>query len=227
MKAHENILKMTSDEAMEYLLMIIYTIDFKSKSTVVHSVSTAFLSVYLAEHVGLSKEEKEKIKVASLIHDIGKIAVPVSILEYPGKLDSAKMAVMKKHINYTEQIMQGIIPKDISDIAVRHHEKLDGSGYPLGLKAKNLSKSDRIVAIADIISALSGSRSYKEGYEKEKTISILEEMVKEGKLDGEIVELATDNFDDMISQMYDKTKNVTEMYEKITKEFDSLVKAEI
>lgn len=93
------------------------------------------------------------------MHDVGKIGIPLSILEKPGKLDDEEMKVMRTHVELTEDILEGCIEPVLLQAAARHHEKLDGSGYPRGLHAAELSMPDRIIAVADIVSALVYTRA--------------------------------------------------------------------
>lgn len=126
-------------ETLEYLKMVVYAIDFRSEQTVTHTVNTVSLALNIAGHFGLDRRTQEQIYLGALLHDVGKIAIPSSILEYPGRLSDEQMAIMRTHVDETEAIIGAIVPDAICRIAVRHHEKLDGSGYPLGLRAEELT----------------------------------------------------------------------------------------
>lgn len=171
-KIYETVMRLsiTPCEMEDYLKMLIHSIDFKSAVTMVHSVDVTVVSCFLAEKMGFTPREMEKVYVGSMVHDIGKIKVPVEILEYPGKLTPEQWEKMKMHVVYTDQIVGNLLPQDVRRIASRHHEKLNGKGYPDGLSAKVLTTAERIVAVADIISALLGKRSYKEGYDMNKAV---------------------------------------------------------
>ena len=95
-----------------------------------------------------------------MFHDLGKIGIPLEILENPGRLTLEDMAVMKTHVEKTAVILNGWVSEEIRDLALRHHEKLNGTGYPDGLSASQLTLPQRILAVADIFSALTGERSY-------------------------------------------------------------------
>lgn len=143
-------LDISSEEAATYLRMLVYTIGFKSQYTVLHSLNTTVISVFLARKLGFDATRVQKIYFAALVHDLGKMATPQSILESPDRLSPDQMEIMRQHVRHTQQMIENLLPEDICRIAVRHHEKLDGSGYPLGLTADTLTVDDRIVAIADI-----------------------------------------------------------------------------
>ena len=199
--------------------MLAYIIDFKSEFTVTHNIMVVTIAQQLALSFNLNKEEIEKIKLAAWLHDIGKIATPIDILEKPGKLTKEEMDIMKKHILYSEEIVRGLVNDEVVNIAIRHHEKLDGSGYPYGLTSKDLTFSDRILAVSDIISALANKRSYKEAFDKERIITILNEMVEANKICGTIVERFINNFDIIMNDATLEAKHTIEEYLNIKEEF--------
>ena len=153
-----NEIPFTEAEGKAYLHMISYAIDFRSEYMVAHTITTTSVSTTLAALCGFRQTEIEKVYYGTLLHDVGKVAIPVTILDYPGKLSAHDMAVMQSHVTYSMKILHGVVDEEIEHIAVRHHEKLNGKGYPLGLKEADLTLAQRIVAIADIISALIGKR---------------------------------------------------------------------
>lgn len=205
-------------EAIEFLEMIVYSIDFRSEFTVVHSINTISIAISISNHFCLKKECMEKIYLGALLHDVGKISIPTTILEYPGRLDENMMKIMKGHVKETENLIRGIVPDEICNIASRHHEKLDGSGYPKGLTGKDLTLPERIVAVADIVSALCSRRSYKEPFPKEKIINILKEM-SESQLDKNVCEYVCDNYDKIMEETEPNRDYIIEKYTLIKEEY--------
>ncbi len=216
-------LDLTEADLVEYLKMIIYSMEFKSPVTMLHSVNTTTISVFLGQKLNLCEETLEKLYYGALLHDIGKIAIPESILEFKGRLDADKMTIMRTHSSYTEEILEGLFDKDIIDYAVNHHEKLDGSGYPKGLSAEDLSTEMRIVAIADITSALISKRSYKGEYDWEKAISILEDMAQKNQIDMEIVKIIADNNKELQEALDVVSRPVEDLYNKIFGEYGKIL----
>ncbi len=174
--------------------MIPHAIDFRSEFTVTHTAATVEISIILAELFGMSEDEKESVYLGALLHDIGKISTSVLILEKDAKLTDNEFSIMKDHVLLTEYILRGCVSEEIVNIASRHHEKLDGTGYPLGLKCEQLTKSEKIVAVADILSALLGKRSYKEPFPHEKVIAIMRDLADNGKVCADCVDVAVQNF---------------------------------
>ncbi len=216
-------LSFTAAEVEAFLLMMIYSIDFKSPATMLHSVNTTSVALFLAKELGLNEYEVKQIYTASLIHDIGKVTTPTSILEFNGKLTDSQMEIMKLHVVETGKILKGIMDEEIVSIAVNHHEKLDGTGYPNGLKADELSIGSRIIAVADITSALLGRRSYKESYGWDRTLRILEDMANNNKIDDNIVAVINEKYMDLQKILEERAKPVVQKYSEITKEYHSLV----
>jgi HD-GYP domain-containing protein (c-di-GMP phosphodiesterase class II) len=207
----------------EYLAMLILSIDFRSRHTVNHTVATAEFSRQIAGLFLLPEEDLRSIGEGSLLHDIGKAGIPVSILENPGRLNEQEMEIMKTHILLTGQILNGRVPKKVKKVACRHHEKLDGSGYPAGLTAAQLTLPERIVAVSDILSALSGARSYKNVFPKEQVISILTGMAEKGQIDTLVVQKIVDNYDFLMQKTAEATKPVTLNYEAITSDYNKIL----
>ena len=125
-------------------------LDFKSTVTVWHTIHTASYAVSIGKYAGCSENELNEIFTASVLHDLGKMAIPQNILEYPGKLRNWEYGLMKNHVKKTEELIADIIPRRIANMAIHHHEKLNGTGYPRNLSGLELTKEDQIVEIADI-----------------------------------------------------------------------------
>ena len=212
----------SQEEVSGYLMMLVYTIDFRSRHTVTHTASTTSISWILSGLLGLEADERDKIVCGAVLHDIGKIGIPVEILEFPGKLTPQAMTVMRTHVDIAEKIFGGEIDETVARIALRHHEKLDGSGYQKGLKGEELTVGERLVAVADIISALAGTRSYKGAYPKERVIGVLVTMKDGGLIDPDIVDLFIQNYDAVMKETAIYCQPLLELYEKVQQEYMEL-----
>ena len=215
---------LSAKECEDYLKMMIFAIDFRSQHTVTHTITTTSISSSTARLMGMKEELVHHIYYGALLHDLGKIGIPVEILEFPGKLSPQAMKIMRTHVDITEEILGGTIAPNITKIAIRHHEKLDGSGYPRGILGDEMSLEEQVVAVADIVSALLGTRSYKEAYSKEKTLSILEEQASEGKINSRIVSIIKENFDEILAEVRDKCTPILKTYYGLQKEYERLLK---
>ncbi|MHB8058646.1 MAG: HD domain-containing phosphohydrolase [Desulfuromonadaceae bacterium] len=153
--------------------------EFRDQETGMHTRRISELSKHLANLAGLSDGECETIRFASTLHDVGKIGIPDRILLKPGKLDETEFNIMKMHTTIGGKILSEADRYPVIDagriIALQHHEKWDGSGYPAGIKGKEIHVFARIVSIVDVFDALSSERPYKKAFPLNKTISIMED----------------------------------------------------
>jgi len=173
----------------------------RSKETGDHVKRVAEYSKLLALKYGLSLEEAEEIKMASPMHDIGKVGIPDNILNKPGKLTEDEFEVMKTHAELGYEMLHGsnqALLKTAAIISMEHHEKWDGSGYPRGLKGKNIHLYGRITAIADVFDALGHDRVYKKAWPLDKILDLFNEG--RGKhFDPELIDLFLHNLNDFLS----------------------------
>lgn len=164
-------------------------IDFKSPFTCAHSLGISKIAETLGYELGLKDEDTKMVKLAGIVHDIGKIAIPSKLINKKGKLTKRQYEKMKSHIYYSCQILRNIKPlRKVYDFAVHHHERLDGSGYPFGYKSTQLSIGAKIMAVSDVYMALMEDRPYRKGLTKGEAKKIMYNLKKENKLDCEIVE---------------------------------------
>lgn len=155
------------ETSKEIVFNLANAVEVRSKETGAHVQRVAKCCELLARYYGLSETQVLKIKYASPLHDVGKVAVPDSILHKPGKLNADEWKEMQKHVEYGVEILSKSkrpLLKIAAEIAGTHHEKWDGSGYPKGLSGKDIPISGRITALADVFDALGSPRSYKEAW---------------------------------------------------------------
>lgn len=216
--------ELTREETDDYLKMLTYAIDFRSCHTVTHTITTTYISSSVAGLLGLDEDMRLHVYYGAMLHDLGKIGIPVEILEFPGRLSAQAMAIMRTHVDITEEILNGDIDQVTTKIALRHHEKMNGSGYPRRLKAESLTLAERIVAIADIVSALLGTRSYKESYSKDKVISIITEQADAGLLDSDVVNAIVEHFDEIIEEVGAQCDPILKIYNGINGEYNEMMR---
>lgn len=143
-----------------------------------------------AFYMKLDKEIVSQLAIGAFLHDVGKIFVPDSVLNKPGKLTEQEFEVMKSHAAHSITTIRntpGVSPLSL-EVAALHHEKLNGSGYPNGIKADGISMYGRMITICDIFDALTSSRCYKTGYSPVKAFSILRALAQENQLDENLVD---------------------------------------
>ncbi len=147
------------------------TIDANSPWTAGHSERVTHVSLMLGERLGLSAGDLDTLYRGGLLHDIGKIAIPAAILNKPGKLTDEEFAVVRQHPSTGARILSPIgVYRDTIPIVMSHHERLDGSGYPEGLKGDQIPLLARVAAVADVYDALSSARPYRPGWRVERVV---------------------------------------------------------
>jgi putative nucleotidyltransferase with HDIG domain len=155
-------------------------LEARDPSTATHSVNVANYAMGIALHLGLDADDIEWLRIAGLLHDIGKIGVPEAILTKPGRLTDDEFDKMKAHAAHSRRILAQIefVPEllGMEFIAAAHHEKLDGSGYPDGLTGDNIPLKSRILTVADIFDALTQKRHYREPGSIHDALAIIDKM---------------------------------------------------
>jgi putative two-component system response regulator len=170
----------TVDELRESRLLIVQRLglaaEYKDNETGLHVIRMSHYAQVLARAAGLTEREADDLLHAAPMHDVGKIGIPDAILKKPGKLDPAEWAVMQQHAAIGAHIIgehrSGLL-KMAHTIALHHHEKWDGSGYPAGLRGEQIPLVARIVAVADVFDALSSARPYKHAWPLEDVLALL------------------------------------------------------
>jgi putative two-component system response regulator len=172
--------------------------EFRDLETGMHIRRISELSTQLARLAGLSERRCEILRYAAPLHDVGKIGIPDSILLKPGKLDEQEFAIMKTHTLIGAKILTGAdkftVMKAGKLIALQHHEKWDGTGYPSGLSGKDIHPYGRIAIIVDIFDALTSDRPYKKAMPVEEAVLILEDG-RGTFFDPELLDIFLDNIE--------------------------------
>jgi putative nucleotidyltransferase with HDIG domain len=189
-------------------------IDFRSPFTATHSSGVAATASSIAHFLGLTETEVELLEVAGNLHDLGKMAVPNSIINKPDKLTADEFAIMRQHTYFTYSVLNTIGGmRQIAEWAAFHHEKLDGSGYPFHLDARKLNTGSRIIAVADIFTALAENRPYRNGMGKSDIISLLKVLSCKCHIDKHVVSILESNYDEIIASTVHKQNKARESYQ--------------
>ncbi len=190
-------------------------IDFRSKFTASHSTGVAECAVFLSEFFGLNETEIAQMEVAGSFHDLGKLAIPNSILDKPGHLTKEEFAVVKQHPYFTYSILNTIGGLDeIASWAGFHHEKLDGTGYPFHISSGEISTGGKIMAVADIFTALVENRPYRDGLKRSAIEKILSKEVNDCALDKRIVDILLDNYEEAFERTKEKQCVSNDIFDK-------------
>lgn len=191
-----NMLVLLPEDILEISKVISRVIDFRCSFTSTHSAGVARSAVILAQLCGMDEMHVFNMEIAGNLHDLGKLAVLPRVLYKNGSLDVSEQRMIKKHTYYTYYALNNFeIFESIKDWASFHHETLDGNGYPFHIGAERLDLGSRIMAVADIFTALTEHRPYRRGMEKERVLTILSGLTLKNKIDGEVVQVLIENYE--------------------------------
>ena len=153
-----------------------------------HCLFVTGFAVAFAQHLGMREDDQRRLTRAALLHDVGKAFIPIEILDKPGKLDDEEILVIREHPSrgYEALAKQGGFPREMLDVVLHHHELLDGSGYPHGLKGEEISDIVRLTTIVDIYTALVEKRAYRMPFTHARAFSVMEGMAD--KLDQQLLQ---------------------------------------
>lgn len=184
-------------DGLEQLARFFSTIvDTRSHFTANHSSGVSACAEALASLMNMTKSECKQMRIAGYLHDLGKLAVSEEILEKPGQLSDEEKSIMKSHTYHTYSILKEVDGLgNIVPWASFHHETLTGDGYPFHRNADKLPLGSRVLAVADIFTALTEDRPYRKGMGKEKVEEVFSKMQSDGKIDGSVVFVLKQNFD--------------------------------
>ena len=214
-----NIRPVSLEEAVKLTHFMSRIIDFRSSFTAMHSAGVAASARVLARLAGMNDEECQMMEIAGYLHDVGKLRVPNEILEKPGKLTEEEFNIVKEHPYYTRLILMDVDGNErITNWAGFHHEKLNGNGYPFHFDAEMLDTGERIMAVADIFSAITEVRPYRAGMSREKALAVLKENVEAGGICGQIVGLLEEHYDEVDTAREQESREAGKRY------FESLEK---
>jgi putative nucleotidyltransferase with HDIG domain len=172
------------------------TVDAKSSYTLEHSTRVAKIARHLARVSGVTGEALDQVEIAGLLHDIGKLRVPEEIIDKPGPLTPNERAFVMRHSYDTGRLLKKVFPGlPIADWASMHHENLLGTGYPEHRPASHIPREARLVSVADIFQALAQQRPYRARLDSGQVMAQLEDMLRLGRLDGEMIGLLRDNLE--------------------------------
>ncbi|MEN9316618.1 MAG: hypothetical protein RIS35_3011 [Pseudomonadota bacterium] len=180
----------TLDELRQLAAIFSRIVDAKSPFTASHSLGVARLSRFIAERMGVPRENCDRLEIAGLLHDLGKLRIPDEILDKPGPLDERERKVINAHSFETWQILRHVRGlEEITLWASNHHEEPDGSGYPFHRRNLELPLEARILRVADIFQAMVQDRPYRRGLSAGQVLAFMRDLVACGRVEAQIVEV--------------------------------------
>ena len=217
LKSHDIILSGRHLDAMLDLLSNI--IDFRSAFTMMHSRGVSIVAEKLAALMGMSKDDCYGMRVAALLHDIGKLAIPTEILDKPGPLSDYERDIIRTHSYYTDRVLSSLGGfAKVQKWASSHHEKLNGCGYPYGYQEEELNLGARIIKVADVFVALIEDRPYRKGMKIEEIDAVLHTMIDEDEVEQDVVRVLFANMKTFETLLQSTGREAAREYDRFSNE---------
>lgn len=201
---------------LEYARLFSKVVDYRNPFTVSHSAGVAATAAELARFARFSGRECVMMKIAGYLHDLGKLAIPEEIIGSVSKLSKEDFDYMKCHSYYTYHALENVRGLElINTWAAFHHERLDGNGYPYHLTEKDLSLGTRIIAVADVCSAMIEDRPHRKGMPSKRTSQMVQTMAENSELDANLVLVLLANYQEINSRRIEAQDRASSEYERI------------
>lgn len=214
----------SNEDKKKFLEMLMYCMGFVSKSKVVDTLTTVCICEDIARDMMLPPSEREILYYGALIHDVGMLSIPREITDAPRKLEKEEIRLVRTHVDTARKILSNRMKKEVMDVALAHHERGDGSGYPLRLKDIQMNVPQRILQVADTVTALVNERKYRETLPKEKVVDILNDEASKGRLKRQVVVTFVRSYDRIMRRARQESAEILKMYETLNKQYEVISK---
>lgn len=210
-----------NDEKKQYLQMLMYCMGFKNEERVVDTVAAICIAQEIGRQMKLDKEERKVLYYGTMLHDMGMLGLSDQEQRITYPPDEKSVELIRRHIETQETLLRRRFNNQkVVDVAVRHHERLDGSGYPRGLKASDMTLNDMILQTADLAASLLRKNADKSGGNKERVFSILRKESRAGKLNAETVEAFLEHYDEIGKRVRREANEIMATYNRLQTYFE-------
>lgn len=214
----------SNEDKKRFLEMLMYCQGFVRESMVFDTVTAACICEEMCQIMYLPEQEREMLYYATLIHDIGMLAIPKEIVRALRKLKKDEMQIVRTHIEIAEKQLKTKMKDEILERALAHHERGDGSGYPRHLKEGQISLHQGILQVVDVVSALVRKRSYREAMPKQQIISLLNEDAAKKRLKHQIVSMFVNSYDEIMEHVKKEMAGTLKMYQTLNLQYQQVSK---
>lgn len=213
-----------NEDKKKFLDMMMYCQGFFRRDMVIETAMAICISDEIAKELMIPQSKREILYYGTLVHDIGMLAVPLKLIEAPRRLEPWEARKIKSHVEIADKILRNRMKKEVIDIALAHHERCDGSGYPRRLTDNHMSMEQKILQVSDMVVALVHKRSYRKPLPKEKVIAILEEKTARNKLKRQVVSVVVQSYDRIMSLVTEESAQIVKMYETLNRQYETISK---
>ena len=212
----------TNEDKRKYMQMLMYCIGFISEIYAVCSYVCAYISGELGKKYMLTDYEQEILYYASLLHDIGMLNLPKDMINAHRRIDEEEMKILRTHVGYTEELLRGRMKDEIVNLAISHHERGDGTGYPRHLTDAEQNKLQRILQVADKVSALSLDWNFRAAKTKDELIDQISQKASKKKLNPQVTNTMIKFYDEIMGTAKIKLEEAMAMYRKLNDDYERI-----
>ncbi len=216
---------LSDEEKEKYLKMLMYFTGLKNEAMVSETIATISVSRELVRKLRLNENDKNEIYYAALLHDIGMLAIPGSLVDAPRSLNDEEKNLIKTHVDIMEKMLKGKISDSIIKIAAAHHERFDGSGYPKALKASAMTSKDGILQLAEYVVNAMEEKPYRRAYTKDEIADSINNGIIDGKYDAIVADTFLKNYDSIMELASGKAKAALVTYQKLLRNYNQVYKS--
>ncbi len=210
-------------EKQIYIRMLIYISGFNDEYNVINTMTSTMVATEIAGRVeGFGEDEMKELFIGSALHDMGMLTVPEDIINAPRKLTNEEMEKVRSHVKAVENVLKDRVSDSILKIALGHHERLDGSGYPYGWTVDQMSKGQKILQVADTVTALTCERAYHPAKNKEAVIRILQDEMNRNKYDREVVMTFINDYDNIMTVAKSRAEEMLSMFKELKVRYEKV-----
>lgn len=210
-----------NEEKKKYLEMLTYCVGFRSQTFVENEITSLCVADELGEKIFLEDSQREILYYGALMHDIGMLAIPEEIIDAPRKLTTEEIVLLRTHVEKAEHVLRAnAMEEEVIRLVAAHHEREDGSGYPRRLEDKQMTKLQKLLQVADVVTGLFNKRSYRKAKSKEEITAILAEEAERGKLNKPLVNIMITFYDEIMDKVKKESENMMKMYNRLNTNYD-------
>ena len=215
---------LSDEEKEKYLRMLMYTTGLKKESMVADTIETIYVCKEIGRKMQLSEMDNAEIYYAALVHDIGMLVIPGNIIDAPRKLEDAEKNLIHTHVELMHKAIEGKFSQNIVDIAVAHHERFDGSGYPKGLKGSGMNTKQAILQTAETVVSMINDKPYRKAYNKEDIMEELNNGIVSGKYDGVVADTFLRYYDEIVEKAFQKAQVTLTTHQRLLRNYEQVYK---
>ncbi len=212
----------SNEDKKTFMDMLIYCMGFARESTVLDTVTAICICGEISSRLFLPDSEREMIYYAALLRDIGMLGISLDVLEAPRKLKPEEIRHVRTHVGITQEKLEDKVDAEVAAIALAHHERGDGNGYPKRLTDQQISLPQSVLQVGDAVSALINKRNYREAASKQQVLHLLNEEVSRKRFKRQPVMVLADSYDEVMAHVKKETARILKMYQTLNMQYQQV-----